>query len=300
MSETACRVCGKEGHREGECTEVEQTGDQPKVLTPERLKQISSFESEVHADFDPLLATVNQRLGLNLVKRPDGFHATIIGPAEFGVVKTMPSEKIVELEKLNEEIQRGEGVVIRGVGFVDGATLNVRDADKSKRAAFIALDVPKLQAFRTSVGLPPKDFHVTLGFENADLHMQIVGTNEKGKPVLGPVEKKADPKFDDLISMIEASGMRFGSLSGVVREQPKEKPAQEPKSEQKPSVAYDVAALRGRLEGINSLTPDDRDRLVVAAASGSEALVPVMKELGAKLRADTRLVRDALAQSVAK
>jgi len=279
---------------------VERPGELPKVLTPERLKEISSFESEVHADFDPLLAAINQRLGLSLAKRPDGFHATIVGPAEFGVVKTLPPEKIVELERLNEEIQRGEGVVVRGVGFIDGSALNVRDADKAKRAAFVAIDAPKLQAFRASIGLPPKDFHITLGFETADLHMQVVGTNEKGKPVLGPVAKKADPRFDDLLPLVEASGMSFGSLSGVAKEQPKEKPPEAPAAEQKPVVTYDAEALRGRLEGIASLSGEDRQRLVEAAASGADALAPIMKELGAKLKADTRLVRDALAQSVAK
>ena len=251
---------------------AEQPGEMPKVLTLERLKEISSFESEVHADsdcepqasvelsstergeankgtypaawlagkrasgassfggacsavhtLDPLLAAINQRLGLNLAKRPDGFHATIVGPAEFGVAKTLSSQKIVELEKLNEEIQRGEGVVVRGIGFIDGATLNVREADKAKRAAFVAIDAPKLQAFRASIGLRPKDFHITLGFKTADLHMQVVGMNEKGKPVLGPVAKKADSRFDDLLPLVESSGMRFGSLSGVAKEKSKKK-----------------------------------------------------------------------------
>lgn len=289
-----------EGHRTGECTQIEQSVELPRMLTPERLKEIFSLESEVHADFDPLLAAVNQRLGLNLAKRPDGFHVTIIGPAEFDVVKKLGSEKILELEKLNEEIQRGEGVVVRGVGFIDGATLNVRDADKTKRAAFIAIDVPKLQAFRVSIGLPPKDFHITLGFETADLHMQVVGTNEKGKPILEPVKKKADSRFDDLLTLVEVSGMSFGSLSGVAKEQPKEKHPEARAVEQKPAIAYDTEALRGRLEGIASLGFDDLQRLVEAAASGAEALAPIMKDLGAKLKADTRLVRDALAQSEIK
>lgn len=112
--ESICRVCGKEGHRNGECTEVKQAGDQPRILTPERLKQISSFEAEVHADFDPLIAEINRRLGLNLLKRPDGFHATIIGPAEFDVVKTMPPEKVLELGYPSNRDVRG---IARPRGF---------------------------------------------------------------------------------------------------------------------------------------------------------------------------------------
>ncbi len=296
MSETACKVCGKEGHRNGECT-VE--AGSPSVLTPERLAALSSLETEIHADFDPVLKAVNDRLGLKMEKRPDGFHMTIVGPTEYSVIKTLPPEKIAELEALNDELQRGEGITVAGIGFLDGAVMNVREVDKVKRAAFVALDAPKLQAFRASVGLPPKYLHVTLGFEGADLHMQITGTNEKGKPVLGPVEKVADPQFADLLPMVEAAGMKFGSLSGSEKQAKQEKPVATP--EAKKSVAYDIEALTELLATVPALNREEhkgmREEIIEAAKGGSDALGPLVGKLGGKLRGEMGSVRDAIKKS---
>lgn len=198
--------------------------DKPKSpeLSRERLAEMQTLEVEIKADFDPVLQTVREATGANLEPRPDGFHLTIIGPTESKILRTLDDARLAELQQINEQIQHGEGIVIQGIGFIDGASsqYKMREVDKVKKTAFIALELPALQAFRSKVGLPTKDFHVTLGFEGGDIHMQVL-RQEPVKPgslimkdITGAIPKKADPRF----SGVTLPEIRYGGLDGQMKQ----------------------------------------------------------------------------------
>jgi hypothetical protein len=191
---------------------------QEKGLTPERLRQLQTLEITAQADFSPVLEKINQDLGVKLEPRTGCFHVTIISPTESKLIATLTAEQIAELERISQQVQKGQGIKIRGIGYIDGAsTENLREVDKVKKACFLALEIPELDAFRSSLRLPKKDFHVTLGFEGGDIHMAITGTDEKGKAVLGHISKKADPRFEDYAK--ELPPISFSSLGGQEKQQ---------------------------------------------------------------------------------
>ena len=188
------------------------------VLDRETLKNFQTLEMSIETNLQPVLEELNTKLGLNMAPRPDGYHLTIVSPPESGTLSKLSDEQIQQLQKISSDIQNGVGVDIKGVGFIDGSTANVREADKDKKVAFLALDIPALQAFRESVGLPKKDFHVTLGFEGGDMHMQVAGLNEKGKPILKPISKQASSEFDDNWNSFKSQEkIEFSGLSGQER-----------------------------------------------------------------------------------
>lgn len=191
-------------------------------LTPERLKQLQTLEVTMEAELGAVLNRINQDLGIKLESRTEGFHITIISPTESKILATLSETQIAELEKISEDVRRGEGIDIKGFGYIDGATTaNLREADKVKKTCFLAFDIPALDTFRTSLGLPKKDFHVTVGFEGGDIHMEIRGVDEKGKAILVPISKKADPQYDSYTSMLPQ--LSFSSLGGQEKQQKKEK-----------------------------------------------------------------------------
>jgi len=191
------------------------------VLTPEKLKNLQTLETTIVADFNFVLERINKELGLNLTSRPEGYHITIIGPTESKILADLNPEQIKQLQEINSNIQKGEGININGIGFIDGSKQGgMREIDKTKKACFLAIDAPALQEFRKSLGLPEKDLHVTLGFEGGDIHMEIKGKNEKGKDILGPIAKKADPAFDRHLPSLPE--IKFTTLSGQERQKLKE------------------------------------------------------------------------------
>ncbi len=193
-----------------------------KQLTPEYLKNLSTIEAEVTGNFGEVLGSFNKDRGLNLQARPEGQHLTIIGPAESGILQYMTPEQIASLQRINDDIQNGIGVEIQGLGFIDGSQReDARNADKSKKVLYAAFNLPALQEFRKSLRLPPKDFHVTLGFEGGDIHMHKTGTDAKGKDILGPISKKADPGYKGYAEKLQ--GIHFGPLSGKEKDKPKAK-----------------------------------------------------------------------------
>lgn len=191
-------------------------------LTRERLADMQTLEVEITGDFNPVIQSVRESTGANLEPRPDGFHLTIIGPTESKVLSTLDDTTLTELQQINEQVQRGEGIIIKGIGFIDGASsqYQMREVDKVKKTAFVALDIPALQAFRQKVGLPTKDFHVTLGFEGGDIHMQVLRQepvkpgSPKMKDITGPIPKQADQRFDE----ITLPEMSFGGLDGQMKQ----------------------------------------------------------------------------------
>lgn len=191
-------------------------------LTRERLADMQTLEVEITGNFDDVLQSLKETTGADLQPRQDGFHLTIIGPTESKILSTLDDATIAELQHINEQIQCGEGIVVKGIGFIDGASsqYQMREVDKVKKTAFVALDIPALQAFRQKVGLPPKDFHVTLGFEGGDIHLQVLrqepvkAGSTKMKDITGPIPKQADPRFSEVV----LPEMSFGGLDGQMKQ----------------------------------------------------------------------------------
>jgi hypothetical protein len=190
-------------------------------LTPEYLKGLSTIEIEVGGKFSEALNKFNADNGLNLEPRPEGQHVTIIGPTESKILSTLSPDQIETLQRINDDIQSGIGVEMQGLGFIDGSQKEgIRKADKEKKVLFMAINLPALQEFRKSIGLPPKDFHVTLGFEGGDIHMQESEEKDaKGKPILKPISKTADASLSQYSEEIQ--DVKFGSLSGKEKDKPK-------------------------------------------------------------------------------
>ncbi len=219
----SCAVCGTPTHIGCEHTKQGAKESQEKPdLSRERLANMNSLEIEIKADFEPTLETLKQETGADLQPRPDGYHLTIIGPTENKILSTLDDATLAELQQINAQIQKGEGVVVKGIGFIDGASsqYTMREVDKVKKTAFVALDIPALQDFRSKVGLPKKDFHVTLGFVGGDVHMQIVGQepvkpgSPKMKDITAPIPKQADQRF----ASIALPEMSYEGLDGKMKE----------------------------------------------------------------------------------
>jgi len=187
-------------------------------LTREKLADMQTLEVGVRADFKPSLDALRQITGEDLQPRPDGFHLTIISPTENKILSALDEAMIAELQRINEQIKNGEGVIVKGIGFIDGASsqYQMREVDKVKKTAFIALDIPALQEFRAKAGLPQKDFHITLGFVGGDIHMQIVRQelikpgSPKTKDITAPIPKQADPRH----SVIQLPEISYTGLDG--------------------------------------------------------------------------------------
>ena len=192
------------------------------TITQERLAKMQTLEVEVNADFSKALEELRSETGTDLQPRPDGYHLTIISPTESKILNTFNSETLADLQQINEQIQKGEGVVIKGIGFIDGASgqYQMREVDRVKKTAFVAFDIPALQDFRAKVGLPPKDFHITIGLEGGDIHMQVIRQepikpgSSKMKDVTAPVPKQADPRFNAVV----LPEIKYGGLDGQMKE----------------------------------------------------------------------------------
>lgn len=218
----SCTVCGTPVNVGCEHTKQNTEESQPE-LTRERLADMMNLEIKVNTDFGPLLEELKTATGADLQPRSDGFHLTIIGPTEYKILSTLDDDKIAELQKISEQIQKGDGVAVKGIGFIDGASsqYKLKEADKAKKTAFVAFDVPALQEFREKVGLPKKDFHITIGFVGNDIYTHIVGQepvkpgSPKMKDVTALIPKQADQRFAS-ITLPEIS---YGGLDGQIKEQ---------------------------------------------------------------------------------
>lgn len=297
---SACPVECQAGGKIAAAADTRITADQ---ITHEMLQEMKNIEVDVHGDFSAVLNQMNTDLDLQLKPRPDGFHITAVSVTEYEALKKLPPEQVsgfvAELQALQQELQSGQGYEVKGIGFIDGATApNLRTADQTKKVAFVALDIPRLQKVRDLLGLSTKDFHITLGFEGADIHMQITGKDEKGKDKLGPIPKKADPTLDRYTEMLPA--VSFQGISGEKKER-KEKQAPPPKVEKVPT-RYDADQLRNGLmewladpsQNHGKITPERVDA-IVAAATGSDS-----KQLGRELQADAKLIGHILKAATIK
>lgn len=195
------------------------TGEnQHATFSPEWLATRMTIEAAVELNAQPILDRLNMALGIHLQPRSEHFHMTIIGAGEKDIIPTLTPDQLTLLQQVGDELRRGEGVTMTGIGFIDGATApNMRDVDKSKKVAFIAVDAPAVNNFRRAIGLQNRDLHVTLGFEGGDIHMMITGQDTSGKKpkaILGFVPKKADPSFDMYTKDVD---LTFGDIDGQAR-----------------------------------------------------------------------------------
>ncbi len=104
-------------------------------LTRERLINMKTLEMKITGNFDNVLQTLRETTGADIQPRPDGFHLTVIGPTESKLLSTLDDETIAELQQINQQVQNGEGITIKGVGFIDGSSsqYQMREVDKVKK-----------------------------------------------------------------------------------------------------------------------------------------------------------------------
>jgi hypothetical protein len=293
--------CGTDSHCHCDKKETVNGREKEMVLSPDMLKKMNNLEIDVQVDFTAVLDGVKEKTGAKLLPRPEGFHVTVVGPTEVKVFGHITDEQVQELCEISEEVRSGRGVTVRGVGYIDGAQSEflLREADKEKKTAFVALDIPRLQEFRQHIGLPPRYFHITLGFEGGDIHMRVTHKEEikpgKFKDVTEFIPKCADSQFSDIADMLPP--LRFGNLSGQKKEE-RESPAAQPihvdtKKEKAAPKKYNEVKLRMLLTDIISrgqsgnITLDQVERIVAIALTNPQGL-------GRELRGDFRLVQPVL------
>ncbi|MEO6508436.1 MAG: hypothetical protein ABIO02_00630 [Patescibacteria group bacterium] len=198
---------------EFEKKDYEVSRDEPEI-TLERLRDLQTLELEITGNLSETLTKLNETLNTSMVARPDGFHLTIISPPESGTLSQLTSEQIKRLQQINQDILQGKGVELTGIGFIDGSNAdNMRAADKAKKTSFLTFSIPALQELRNEIGLSEKDFHVTLGFEGGDIHMQEQVNAETGKKVVSAIRKLLNPTFSALVP----DTVNFGGITGQER-----------------------------------------------------------------------------------
>lgn len=202
-------------------------------MSLEELKNKSTLQIEVRGDFNPLLEALNRGREKSLSPRVEGFHITVLGPADTAIVKALDESHLTQLRSIISAIGRGEGVTVHGIGYIDSTTEpNLVEKDKDKAVAFLALDIPALQEFRAQNNLQAKDFHITIGFSGTDIHFRqklddsgnpmteiprgADGLPKKGaaeKPVTEFIPKKADPVLTEQYGNL-IPALQFQRLGG--------------------------------------------------------------------------------------
>lgn len=87
-----------------------------------------------------------------------GYHVTALTPKEV--------RKVVATRGSIPPFDRPVEVTLTGVGRV---------ANHETEAWFITCEAPQVDEWRAKMGLPPKDFHITLGFTVKDIYDQFKG-----------------------------------------------------------------------------------------------------------------------------
>jgi hypothetical protein len=101
----------------------------------------------------PALSPDEEELIKGLKNRGE-YHITIISAEEVAKLPPDTFEKGTRYEIPGEPVERGLGKVQQGNDVV----------------YFMVIDWPEAQQFRASYGLPPRDFHITMGYSNKDIH----------------------------------------------------------------------------------------------------------------------------------
>jgi hypothetical protein len=90
-------------------------------------------------------------------------HITIISPGEFGKLESQG------IKITNADLPVGAPKLM-GLGMA---------TKKENMAYYIIVDFPEGNIFRESLGLPPKDFHITLAYKGNDVHEVPKGIETK-------------------------------------------------------------------------------------------------------------------------
>ena len=253
-------------------------------MTLDSIKPLNSLHVTVETDLKPVLDDVNAKLGLNMKSRGGGFHLTVISPAERDQIRPdveIPDDvskwerlnegDIAALNKVSEAVMRGEGVEVKGIGFIGGATYpDLKEKDRKRKTAFVAFNIPALNDFRESLGLPPKDFHVTLGFEGNDLYTDADNN---------ALPKQADPQFSD----IAIPELVLSAVSGREKEKAKQAAPKGPRDrvvysvEQVREALTRVAVERGATNDPNAIFVDETDSILSAVESDPNSLGRVLR-----------------------
>lgn len=177
---------------------------QPAILKepiniPEIVRHGIGIEIRVTDDFSPIVDAINTQYGVSLASRKEGYHITVITPKERGWLRRLTQNNLDQLHSVYEDVVKNNGIEITGVGYIDGSKRpDIQEKDASKKTAYLSLSIPKLAEFRKSIGLTPKDFHITLGVEGDDIHDHILSTKPNGTNVIDVISKKADPTLQSL------------------------------------------------------------------------------------------------------
>ncbi|MBI3632633.1 MAG: hypothetical protein HY225_04255 [Candidatus Vogelbacteria bacterium] len=205
-------------------------GKRPRV-TAELIKSREVLDIPVQGNFQPLLDSINRDLGTEMKPRSEGFHVTLFDIEETRAVGEKLTPLVLKiLNDLNDVTEKGAGIHVVGIGYVDGRTsqYNLRDVDRAKRVVYIKLDCPRLDWVRRELGLDytdengvehKKDFRLTLGYEVGDIRKQVVGHDqETGKRIMEPIPRDLDTIFGlqdkfgkDLDKVLN---IKFGEIGG--------------------------------------------------------------------------------------
>lgn len=190
--------------------------DTEKTSLVEQLRQCSSLQISIMDNFDPLIEALNDRLKTQLTPRSAGYHITVINPSESETIRSMSADRLAELQAITDELSKDGAVHVRGIGFIDGAVgEDILAADKGKKTSYIALDIPKIAAFRESVGLSPADLHVTLGLVGDDI-FDHYDSGVSADNHIAAIPKKSVAAFDAM----SPTQVHVGPLYGVISRQP--------------------------------------------------------------------------------
>ena len=115
------------------------------------------------------------RLQFEVMRGMNDFYTTVVNPNEL-------RKTIKDFKKRGEKFPEAKAIVIEGEPEVSGIG-QVSSAD-GKHAIFAVVDWEGGQKYRESIGLERKHFHVTLAFENDDVHKDESGNDvDKSKVV---------------------------------------------------------------------------------------------------------------------
>lgn len=201
-----------------ETTGRQQSQEQVAPVTVENILTYKYLGIEINGDFQPLIDQLNQALNTSLAPRGTAFHITLFSPPEMEKLRQRQSEKVAEvvkqLHQTEADLKSQGGLQVQGVGYIDGSKEpGIRNEDKNKKVAFVAVDIPGVQRLRSHLGLQTKDLHITLGYENGDIHERIVGEDGEGRAILAPIPKKENPELQRLNTFIPKN-LHAGLITG--------------------------------------------------------------------------------------
>lgn len=196
----------------------ERTGgdlDEAEWLTDlERFRQLEYLELKIEADLAPLIERINADFDLQLAPRPSGFHLTIVSPPERKSFLTASFGPLAKLRAAREALRDGLPLTVRGLGLINAERRNnLKPNDQDKSVLYLAVDAPELQALRRALNLPPREFHITLGFVGGDVHRELEpvppGQKAKDRPILKRAEADLEA-YAALIPDIHVAGFISG------------------------------------------------------------------------------------------